>query len=234
MKERGILYGVGVGPGDAELVTLKALRVMRACDLLILPEADRENCRAWQIARAACPELTDKAVLGFSFPMTRDRARRDAALAEIWRELAALLDAGKVLAFLTIGDPGVYSTFSYMSERAQRDGYRTAVVPGVPSFAACAASLSLPLVLDREALHLIPGSEDLESALALPGTKVFMKLGTCMPALKEALLAAEEAGRFTVTAVSDCGPQELCFRGAEALPEDAPYMTTVIVKDREA
>ena len=55
-----------------------------------------------------------------------------------------------------------------------------------------------------------------------------------MPALKEALLAAEEAGRFTVTAVSDCGPQELCFRGAEALPEDAPYMTTVIVKDREA
>ena len=234
MEAGGILYGVGVGPGDAELVTLKALRVMRACDLLILPEADRENCRAWQIAREACPGLADKTFLGFSFPMTRDRARRDAALDKIWSELAALLDAGKNLAFLTIGDPGVYSTFSYMSERARRDGYRTAVVPGVPSFAACAASLGLPLVLDREALHLIPGSEDLESALALPGTKVFMKLGKCMPALKKALLAAEEAGRFTVAAVSDCGHQELCFRGAEALPEDAPYMTTVIVKDREA
>ena len=233
MKERGILYGVGVGPGDAELVTLKALRVMRACDLLILPEADRENCRAWQIARAACPELTDKAVLGFSFPMTRDRARRDAVLAEIWRELAALLDSGKVLAFLTIGDPGVYSTFSYMALRAERDGCRTAVIPGVASFTACAASLSMSLVLEDAPLHLIPGDRDPEQALQLDGTKVFMKLGRRMPALKEALLPLERDGRVTVAAVSDCGPGEHLYRGSAALPEGAPYMTTVIVKSRE-
>lgn len=234
MKEHGILYGVGLGPGDPELVTLMALRVMCACDTLILPEADRENCRAWQIAQAACPELAAKEILALSFPMTRDMAARDAVLDENWARLKILLEEGKDLAFLTIGDPGIYSTFSYMTERAQRDGERTAVVPGVPSFIACAASLALPLVLDREPLHLIPGSEDWDKALGLPGTIVFMKLGRRMPALKTALLAKEEAGLVTVAAVTDCGPRETCYTGAKDLPEDAPYMTTVIVKNREA
>lgn len=234
MKEHGILHGVGLGPGDPELVTLMALRVMRACDTLILPEPDRENCRAWQIAQAACPELAAKEILALSFPMTRDMAARDAVLDENWARLKILLEEGKDLAFLTIGDPGIYSTFSYMAERAQRDGKRTAVVPGVPSFTACAASLGLSLVLDREALHLIPGSEDWDKALALPGTKVFMKPGKRMSALKEALLAKEEAAHVTVAAVTDCGLREARYTGAKALPEDAPYMTTVIVKDRKA
>ncbi len=233
METGGVLYGVGLGPGDPELVTLKALRVMRACGVLVLPEEDKAGCRAFQIARAACPELAEKEALCLPFPMTRDCTRRDAVLEENWTRLKALLTAGKDLAFLTIGDPGVYSTYSYMSMRAARDGCRTVTVPGVASFTACAASLNEPLVLEDRPLHLIPGDGGLEQSLALDGTRVFMKLGRSMPALKKALIPLEEAGLVTVSAVSDCGPGEQCFSGAEALPEDAPYMTTVIVKSRE-
>ena len=87
METVGVLYGVGMGPGDPELVTLKALRVMRACDVLVLPEEDKAKCRAFQIARAACPELEEKEALCLPFPMTRDGARRDAVLEENWAEL---------------------------------------------------------------------------------------------------------------------------------------------------
>lgn len=233
METVGVLYGVGMGPGDPELVTLKALRVMRACDVLVLPEEDKAKCRAFQIARAACPELEEKEALCLPFPMTRDGARRDAVLEENWAGLKAQLEAGKDLAFLTIGDPGVYSTYSYMALRAARDGCRTVTVPGVASFTACAASLNMPLVLEDAPLHLIPGDRGPESALALDGTRVFMKLGRCMPALKRALVPLEKAGLVKVSAVSDCGTGELCFSGAAALPEDAPYMTTVIVKPLE-
>ena len=233
METCGLLYGVGLGPGDPELVTLKSLRVMRACDVLVLPEADKALCRAFQIARAACPELEEKETLCLPFPMTRDRVQRDAVLEENWAGLKVLLEAGKNLAFLTIGDPGVYSTYSYMALRAVRDGFRTVTVPGVASFTACAASLNEPLVLEDAPLHLSPGNKELEQALDLGGTRVFMKLGRRMSALKSALLPLEKAGLVTVSAVSDCGPGERCYTGAEALPEDAPYMTTVIVKSRE-
>ena len=233
METCGLLYGVGLGPGDPELVTLKSLRVMRACDVLVLPEADKALCRAFQIARAACPELEEKETLCLPFPMTRDRVQRDAVLEENWAGLKVLLEAGKNLAFLTIGDPGVYSTYSYMALWAVRDGFRTVTVPGVASFTACAASLNEPLVLEDAPLHLIPGDKELEQALDLGGTRVFMKLGRRMSALKSALLPLEKSGLVTVSAVSDCGPGERCYTSAEALPEDAPYMTTVIVKSRE-
>ena len=234
METGGLLYGVGLGPGDPELVTVKALRVLRGCDILILPERDKAACRAWQIAAAACPELEEKEALCLPFPMTRDQAARDAVLEENWAQLKALLQAGRDLAFLTVGDPGVYSTYSYMALRAERDGCRTAVIPGVASFTACAASLNMPLVLEDAPLHLIPGDRDLEQTLQLDGTRVFMKLGRRMPALKAALLLPEEAGLVTVAAVSDYGPGEQLYRGAAALPDEAPYMTTVIVKSRKA
>ena len=233
METGGLLYGVGLGPGDPELVTVKALRILRGCDVLVLPEKEKTGCRAWQIARAACPELEDKEALCLPFPMTRNPAARDAVLEENWVRLKALLESGKDLAFLTIGDPGVYSTYSYMALRAVRDGFRTVTVPGVASFTACAASLNEPLVLEDAPLHLIPGDKELEQALDLGGTRVFMKLGRRMSALKSALLPLEKSGLVTVSAVSDCGPGERCYTSAEALPEDAPYMTTVIVKSRE-
>lgn len=234
METGGLLYGVGLGPGDPELVTVKALRVLCGCDMLILPERDKAACRAWQIAAAACPELVEKEALCLPFPMTRDQTARDAVLEENWTQIKALLLAGKDLAFLTIGDPGVYSTYSYMALRAQRDGCRTAVIPGVASFTACAASLGLSLVLEDTPLHLIPGDCTPEQALSLPGTKVFMKLGKRMGTLKAALLPLEEAELVAVEAVSDCGPGERLYRGAAALPDEAPYMTTVIVRDRRA
>ena len=135
----GCIYGVGVGPGDPELMTLKALRTIETCDAVLLPVRERENCRAYQIAVQAFPHLESKETYCLDFPMTNCPEVQETALAAAYAQTAELLRAGKRLAFLVIGDPSVYATFTYLARMAQADGFPVAVVSGVTSFSACAA-----------------------------------------------------------------------------------------------
>ena len=231
-SKSGVLYGVGVGPGDPELVTLKALRVMRECDVLLLPAESKEKCMAYGIAVSSCPELRDKQTRTFRFPMTRDETELNAAYDAVYSQVRPMLCNGMSAVFLTVGDPSTYSTFSYIAELASLDGFRVETVSGVNSFSACAASLGIPLALREEAIHVFPGITDYDEALKLHGTKVFMKTGKNIRALKEALILAQERGKIRVFAVRDCGCEtEESFEGAEAIPEDPHYMMTVIVKE---
>lgn len=175
---RGILYGVGVGPGDPELLTLKAARIIRECAVVAVPDSGAGGQVALDIARA---HIGDREVLRLYLPMTRDKAEldrcRDQAAAEICRQL----DAGWSVAFLTLGDPTVYSTYSYLHERVAGRGYEARMVPGVPSFCAAAAALGAPLCEAGQPLHIAPASYAYpERVLALPGTRVLMKSGKKM------------------------------------------------------
>ena len=224
---KGMLYGVGVGPGDPELLTLKAARLIRECDIAAIPEK-AERCFAYRIAVKAVPELTEKPLLEIVMPMTRDKALRE----EAWKSGASLiaeqLDAGKTVVFLTLGDPSVYSTFGYLGNILREAGYETGTVPGVPSFCAAAASLSIPLCEDREELHLIPGGKrNASGALSYPGTIVFMKGN-----LPE-LLAELKKGGYTVLGAQNCGTgEEALYRSLDEIPEDAGYYTVVIAKEK--
>lgn len=225
-KDAGILYGVGVGPGDPELLTLKAVRTLQACDRMILPAETREKCRAYQIAVQAVPALQEKPWTGFHFPMTKDREEMHRQLDRIYEELRKMLEARQQLAFLTIGDPLVYSTYCYMQDRAQTEGFPVSVVNGIPSFTACAGRFPMALAEAQEEIHIFPGPSRVEEALAMPGTRVFMKSGR---ALKELLQVLRQTDR-QVFAVADCGlPTEQVFHSAAEIPEDI-YMLTVIVK----
>ena len=227
----GKFVGVGLGVNDPELLTLKAVKALRAADVLCLPQATKEDCRAYQIALAAVPEISEKECLCLDFKMIRDPEKRAQMHAGLYEEVKALYDEDKTLAFLTIGDPGVYSTFCYLSEQALAEGLTVEVVEGVPSFCSVAAALGIPLCLGDEDLHVVTGREDMEAVLGYPGTKVIMKCGRKMEAVKERLLRLEKETGAKVYAVSECGSEnEQRYFGAAELPEDAKYMTTIIVK----
>ena len=222
----GTFYGVGVGPGDPELLTLKAARLIRSCDMLAIPHRDPEKCFAYRIACGAVPEAKDKPVMTVDMPMTHDKPLREAAYEAGAAAIIEELTAGKTVVFVTLGDPSVYSTFAYLAARVAKKGFGVQWVPGVPSFCAAAARLQSPLCTDREELHILPGSINAENALAYPGTKVFMK-GELGPLLD----AIEHSGR-TAQAAENCGTEnERLYRMAGEIPKDAGYYLVTIVKE---
>lgn len=222
----GTFYGVGVGPGDPELLTLKAARLIRGCDVLAIPHRDPEKCFAYRIACGAVPEAKDKPILCVDMPMTHDKLLRETAYEAGAAAIAKELAAGRTVVFVTLGDPSVYSTFAYLAERIAKKGFDVQWVPSVPSFCAAAARLQSPLCTDREELHILPGSIHAENALAYPGTKVFMK-GELGP-----LLDAIEQGGKTAQAVENCGTEnERLYRTAGEIPKDAGYYLVTIVKE---
>ena len=223
--EKGTLYGVGVGPGDPELMTLKAVKTALHCDLIAVPRKEAANCTALKIALGAAPALAEKPLLTVDMPMTKDAA----ILEESYRKGAALLESalaqGKNICFLTLGDPTVYSTYMYLHQRVRADGYPTAIVPGVTSFCAAAAVLGIPLCENGQQLHIIPGTYVPTEALRLPGVKVMMKNN-----LPATLSALRQSGASAVM-VENCGMEnEKIYRKLDEIPEDAGYFSLLIVK----
>ena len=226
----GCLYSVGVGPGDPELMTLKAVKIIRNCQVLVLPAESKEKCVAYQIVRRAIPEIEDKTTVCLVMPMTKDKDRLEKSHREGTQKVAEVLDAGKDAAFLTLGDPTVYATSMYIHQRIAGTGYRTSIVSGVPSFCAAAAKLGVSLGEKQEQIHIIPASYDVEAAMQLPGTKILMKAGKKMPAVRQCV--KEHHGWAAM--VENCGmAEEHLWINAEDMPEHPGYYTLVIVKDRK-
>lgn len=226
----GCLYSVGVGPGDPELMTLKAVKIIRNCQVLVLPAESKEKCVAYQIVRRAIPEIEDKTTVCLVMPMTKDKDRLEKSHREGTQKVAEVLDAGKDAAFLTLGDPTVYATSMYIHQRIAGMGYRTSIVSGVPSFCAAAAKLGVSLGEKQEQIHIIPASYDVEVAIQLPGTKILMKAGKKMPVVRQCV--KEHHGWAAMA--ENCGmAEEHLWINAEDMPEHPGYYTLVIVKDRK-
>lgn len=232
MKSKvGKLYGVGVGPGDPELLTLKAARVIRGCAVIAVPATGQDRNVAYAIAQAAVPEITAKDLLEVHMPMVRDPELLETSHAEVALKLISELDKGRDVAFLTLGDPSIYSTYIYIHDRVAARGYETQIIPGVPSFCAVAARLNRGLTEAAEALHIIPASyEGIEEALALKGTRVLMKTGKSIGKIKSLIAAMEH--KPSVNMVECCGMEdEKVFHNLEDIDEKASYFSTLVVKD---
>ena len=180
----GKLYGVGVGPGDPELLTLKALRVIGESDVIAVPGRRPRETVAYRIAAEACKDMGQKELLGIHMPMTKDEDELEKSHEEGIKLLREQLDQGKSVAFLTLGDPTVYSTYIYLHHRAAELGYETEIVSGVPSFCAAAARLNTEIAKKAEQIHIVPASYQVQEALELPGTKILMKAGKQLPKVK--------------------------------------------------
>ena len=227
----GTLYGVGVGPGDPELMTLKALRIIRESDIVAIPGKTKEDCVAYNIALGACPELAQKEILPIPMPMIKDKAELARVHDAGTDAIEAQLKAGKNVAFLTLGDPTVYSTYLYIHRRIGQRGYETAIISGIPSFCAVAAKVNDGLVETSQALHVLPGTYSTGSGdeiTGLSGTKVLMKTGRNMEHVRKSIL---ESGQNAVL-VENCGMEgEKLYWGAENFPEQPSYYSLIIVKE---
>lgn len=222
--KKGVLYGVGVGPGDPELLTLKAVRVLEQCPVICAPRTKDGRMLALEIARQAV-DLTGKELLPLDFTMARDKQKQHAAHVQAASLIESRLKTGQDAAMLNLGDVSIYATFTYMREILEARGFSSVMVPGVPSFCAVAARLGESLTAGDEPLHILPANgAGLEEALSLPGTKVLMKSGR-----QVAKAAALTNGRAAL--VVDCGlPTEAVYRDLAGAPEEPGYFATILVK----
>ncbi|MDR2899883.1 MAG: precorrin-2 C(20)-methyltransferase [Clostridiales bacterium] len=225
---RGTLYGIGVGPGDPELLTLRAVRAIKECGIIAMSDSGAQRRAAFDIAKEY---LDSKEILSLDMPMTRDLTELNSKRAQAAETICAKLDSGKDVGFLTLGDPFVYSTYSYVHKLVTDKGYEATVIPGITSFCAAAAGLQKPLCEAGEALHIIPASYgDINEALNFPGTKVLMKSGK---KLNEVLKSVSDKNLTAYVAENVGMPGErLIFDIAKCAKEnfDAGYFSIVVVK----
>ena len=169
-------YGIGVGPGDPELLTVKAIRALECCNIIAVPESGDAERTAMNIVQGY---LYGKELLECRFCMDHDEQKRQDSRRLIGERILSVLETGKSVGFITLGDPSIYSTYTYIRKIICASGFEAETIPGIASFSAAAAVLNVSLCEGNEPLHILPATctEEMEKWIALPGTKVVMKSG---------------------------------------------------------
>jgi precorrin-2 C20-methyltransferase/precorrin-3B C17-methyltransferase len=235
----GRLYGVGLGTGDPGLMTLRAVEVIGAADVVAYHSARHGRSNARRIAAAHLRE--DQVEEHLVYPLTTEttdhpggyRGAMDDFYEEAAARLAAHLDAGRDVAILSEGDPLIYSSYQHMHKRLAHR-YPTETVPGVSSISASVAALGVPLCEADEVLTVLPGTlpvEELAARLASTDAAVVLKLGRTFPAVREAL---ERAGRLEEAWYVERStmPEQRTVPLAEVDPESVPYFSMAVIPSR--
>ncbi|MDR1268144.1 MAG: precorrin-2 C(20)-methyltransferase [Planctomycetaceae bacterium] len=175
----GKLYGIGTGPGDSELLTLKAIRIIGECGVVAVPAVESNDRTAFSVVEKY---LTGKKILECRFSMEQDEEKRKRQRILVANQICTVLESGTSVGFITLGDPSVYSTYCYVNKVVSAHGFETEIIPGIASYSAVAALLNIPLCEGNQPLHIIPAScgEKIRDWIDLPGNKIIMKSGKKM------------------------------------------------------
>ena len=223
----GILYGVGLGPGDPELMTVKSSRLISDAKVIAYPSlAGGESFARSIAADLISPEA--KAIV-MDVPMTVERAPAQSAYDIGAKSIAARLDRGDDVICLCEGDPFFYGSFMYLYARLATD-YQVVVVPGVTSITACAARAGMPLAARNERLTVLPGplpAEELHARIEGAESVVIMKVGRHLPKIRAVIEQLGLTGQASYIERASL-PDELVCPLAEA-PEKAPYFSMIIL-----
>ncbi len=230
----GCLYGVGVGPGDPELVTLKAMRVLQEVPVICVPQAETSrDSYALEIIKSYLDEDKQE-ILRLTFPTDDEEAA-----GEVWRGAAnsvgERLAKSQDVAFITEGDPMLYSTFSYVLYAVCQNfpEAQVEIIPGVSSVMAAAASAGVPLVTHGQRLAILPavyGIDDLSEAIANYDTIVLMKVNRT---LLQALANLEQlglAGKGIYVRRASTAREEVVRDLRRLSSEDLDYFSLLIIK----
>lgn len=230
----GKLYGIGVGPGDPELLTLKAKRILESSEVIAIPvKVLGEHSVAMDIVEQVV-DVSGKKVIEVLFSMNPDDDVHVQCRAEAGKLLTDELEKGRNIAMITIGDVSVYSTYMYINQFIEESGFETEIIPGIPSFCSGAALAKIPLMEGRESLVVIPSTQDgnlLSNALGMFENVVVMKVGgSSMQKLADAM-SKKGIDISKATVLSRIG-LEGEYIGPIDLSKDYNYLTTVIIKKR--
>lgn len=231
MKDRvnGKLFGVGVGPGDPQLLTLKAIETIKNADYVAYPTSGKGNENvAYKIVEAY---LDNKETLEYLMPMSRDKAYVQSCHDECALDIQKHLEEGKNIAFITLGDPAIYSTYMYIHKKIKALGFETQLIPGIPSFCAVAASLDDSLCEGAQPLLIVPASYDtLDQTLDYVGNKVYMKSGKSIVALREKLREKNLLSKARMVEKASMKDEKI-FESLEDIQEKNSYFSIIVVKE---
>lgn len=236
MKPTGKLFGIGVGPGDPELITLKGLKMLEAADVIAFHQAKGKKSNALVIAE--CWLNASQQLLPMIYPVTTETLPPsedyELLLAGFYEKTEQMLrqhlDAGRTVAVLAEGDPLFYSSFMYIYNRLA-DSYETTVIPGVTSVSAAAAVLGVPLCYRNQIFTVLSGTLDkktLESSLRTGQAFAILKVGRNLDKIYEAIRAAgllERALYIERATMADQQIKPLC----EAKAANSPYFSLILI-----
>lgn len=227
----GKLIGVGVGPGDSELLTIRALKVLRSVPVICAPRSSSErDSIALSIVKDVLSERDDDyRVIDPVFPMTDDREELERHWDEAARLVSGELASGRDVAFITLGDPSIYSTFSYLQRRIEDMGFETEMVPGVTSFTACAASAGKAIVEGDEILVVVPRVDERFSNI-IENVDACVIMKTSRHGRRARDVVESDPRERDVVSVENCSmDDEVVERG---FPSQGRYLATTIVRFR--
>lgn len=227
-----IFYGIGIGPGDSELVTVKGSRLLQELDILYTPEA-KKHAKSLALAISEPYLSKDLQIKQRHFPMVVDRESKEEKWKDIANEIISDVQHGYKVGFITLGDPMVYSTYSYLIELigSQID---TQTIPGITSYNSMAASLGIPLVMDEESFAVLPATAEqdkLEAALQIHETLVIMKVANHLDVILPLLAKYDLLDKTYLVSKASTQEQTICH-GLTGLSsnEKLSYFTTMLVK----
>lgn len=230
---KGKLYGIGVGPGDSKLMTVKAVEILRSADMIITPKTEKKDGSvAFHIASPYISEGTE--ILPLVFQMNNDMAAVERQWEENRRVIMEKLDEGKNLVFLTLGDPMLYSTYMYIFRALEDTDYEVETVPGIPAFLGIASHIGMPVAEWEETVLILPATASLEKidqALAAADHAVIMKVYKNWAFIQSELRKHHLIKNAVM--VSRAGlPDEVIQRDLDSLPADyrPNYLSTILTK----
>ena len=228
--KKGKFYGIGVGVGDPENITVKATKRLHEVDVIVLPEAKSgEGSTAFNIVKEYVKPDVEQLFL--EFPMIRDVEARKVFRKNNANKINVELEKGKKVAFLTIGDPMTYSTYTYVLEHIS-DDVEVETIAGITSFNSIAARLNIPLMIGDEDLKVVSVNRktDIYKEIENNQNLVLMKISRDFEKIKKAII--ETGNKENAVIVSDCGKEnEVVYWDIESV-EEVPYFSTMILKKK--
>ena len=231
----GVLYGIGVGPGDPDLMTLKGARVLEGCRHVFVPKARSEN-GSIALAIAGRRLRADSRIYELVFPMSADSGELSRRWAEAARSVSDVVSTGEDACFLTLGDPLLYSTYIYLVRalREQLPGLEVVTVPGITAFSAAAALAEFPIGEGKQMVVIIPVSDDpyvIGKALTEAGTVILMKVGRRLDKVLDFIEQAGFLDRAVYVARAGLEGQqvEVDLRKLRRQKQEADYLSILLV-----
>jgi precorrin-2 C20-methyltransferase / precorrin-3B C17-methyltransferase len=238
----GVLYGVGLGPGDPELVTVKAARIIGSADVVAYHSARHGRSIARSIAAPYLrgDQIEEQLVYPVTTECTDHPGGYQAAIEEFYEQAAARLTAhlavGRDVVLLAEGDPLFYSSYMHMHKRIS-DRFRTEIIPGITSVSAASAALAMPLAEGDDVLTVLPGTlgrDELIQRLSSTGAAAIMKISRSYADVREALKESGRLSQAYYVERASGGSAQLIEPAGDVDPAVVPYMSIVIVPGAEA